>query len=267
MKHCFLHPYRVIVVVCIGAVLLLPAILDQPKYEKYLAATQWETDGAFVANGQPNPRDFPSSVLRSQDARFWRNYAPAKGVMPAQLRSAPFVLSSNRVIIPVLGFPNSEEAGIYLESETDHQRFWIRDGAAHFEWQPFTLSLPKSLTNKPVRLIAFSKSTQAYIGVGTPYFRTNRALPGLAFSKIFSAVFFSVAYLLLLFFPSFYWLTRFKTFAPVERVLATFVITSALSLPLFFLAFYFPLVGRFFAHLWLLLSSLLLLKTAITGSY
>jgi len=253
------------VAVCASVVLLLPAILDRPKYEKY--ATQWETDGAFVANGRPNPRDFPSRVLRSPDARFWRNYTPAKDKMPAHLRSAPFVLSSNRIIIPVVGFPNSEDAGIYLESETDHQRFWIRGGGTHLEWQPFTLSLPKSLTNTPVRLIAFSNSSQAYVGVGTPYFRTNRALPGLAFSKIFSAVFLSVAYLLLLFFAPFYWLTRFKTFAPTDRVLACFVLTSVLSLPLFFLAFYFPAVGRFFAHLWLLLSGLLLCKTAITRSY
>jgi hypothetical protein len=253
------------VAVCASVALLLPAILDRPKYEKY--ATQWETDGAFVANGRPNPRDFPSRVLRSPDARFWRNYTPAKDKMPAHLRSAPFVLSSNRIIIPVVGFPNSEDAGIYLESETDHQRFWIRGGGTHLEWQPFTLCLPKSLTNTPVRLIAFSKNTQAYIGVGTPYFRTNRALPGLAFSKTFSAVVFSVAYLLLLFFPSFYWLTRFKTFAPTERVLACFVLTSVLSMPLFFLAFYFPVAGRLFARVWLLLSGLLLCKTAITRSY
>ena len=267
MKHLFLHPYRATVALCIGVVLLLPAALDHPKYERYLTATQWETDGAFVANGQPNPRDFPSRVLRSPDARFWRNYTPAKGVVPAQLRSTPFILSSNRVIIPVVGFPNSEEAGIYLESEIDHQRFGIRDGAADLEWQPFTLSVPKSLTNTQFRLIAFSKSRQAYIGVGTPYFRTNRALPGLAFSKIFSALFVSVAYLFLLFFPSFYWLTQFKTFAPTERVLASFVLTSVLALPLFFLAFYFPAAGRLFAHLWLLLSGLLLCTTAITRSY
>lgn len=252
---------------CVGVVLLLPAVLDRPNYEKYLSATQWETDGAFVANGQPNPRDFPARVLRSPDARFWRNYTPAKGKVPARLRSAAFVLRNNRVIIPVVGFPNSEDAGIYLESETNHQRFWIRGGGAHLQWQPFTLSLPKSLTHTPVRLVAFSKSTQAYVGVGTPYFRTNRALPGLAFSKIFSAVFLSVAYLLLLFFPSFYWLNRFKTFAPTERVLVCFVLTSVLSLPLFFLAFYFPAAGQLFAHAWLLLSGLLLCKTAITRSY
>ncbi len=267
MKLPFLHRYRMIGAVGASIVLLLPAALDRPKYERYESATQWETDGGFVANGQPNPRDFPPSVVGSADARFWRNYTQQKGAVPAQLRSAPFVLRTNRVIIPVVGFPNSEDAGLYLESEIDHQRFWVRDGAAHLEWQPFTLSLPKSLTNKSVRLIAFSKSTQAYIGVGPPYFRTNRAFPGLAFSKIFSALSLSAAYLLLLFFAPFYWLTRFNTCAPIERVLAAFIITSALSFPLFFLAFYFPSVGRFFAHFWLVLSSLLLLKVVITGSY
>jgi hypothetical protein len=272
MKQYHLRRYSVIVAVCIGVVFLLPAALDRPAYQIYLSATEWETDGGFVATEKPNPRtatwkDLSLCIVRSPDARFWRNYTQQKGTVPAHLRSAPFILRSNRVIIPVVGFPNSEDAGIYLESEIDHRQFWIRNGATHLEWQPFALSLPESLTNKPVRLIAFSKSTQAYIGVGTPYFRTNRSLPGLAFSKIFSAISLSAAYLVLLFFAPFYCLTRFKTFAPMERVLATFVITPALSFPLFFLAFYFPSMGRFFAHLWLLLSGLLLLKAAITGSY
>jgi hypothetical protein len=70
MKHPFLHRYRVIVAVCVGVVLLLAAVLDRPNYEKYLSATRWETDGAFVANGQPNPRNFPARILRSPDARF-----------------------------------------------------------------------------------------------------------------------------------------------------------------------------------------------------
>jgi len=266
VKHSFLHKYSVIVAVCVGLTLLLPAAVDQPKYEKYLSATQWKTDGGFVANGQPNSRDFPSSVLGSPEARFWRNYTPEKGKVPAELRSDPFVLHNNRVIIPVVGFPNSEDAGIYLESETNHQKFWIRDGATGLDWQPFTLSLPKSFTNTPVRLIAFSKSTRGYVGVGTPYFRTNRAPPGLAFSKVLTAVFLSVAYLLLLFFPPFYWLDGLKTFAPIERVLTAFVLTSVLSLPLFFLAFYFPSIGRLLAHVWLLLSALLLCKTAIARS-
>ena len=165
MKHAFLHGYGLIVALCIGVVLLLPAVLDRPNYEKYLSAMQWETDGAFVANGEPSPRDFPSRVLRSPDARFWRNYTPTKGKVPAQLRSAPFVLRNNRVIIPVVGFPNSEDAGIYLESETNNQRFWIRNGGSrpqkrrsHPSWH----SLPAwvSLSLRPPFYLNFCSETR-----------------------------------------------------------------------------------------------------------
>src|SRR5438094_4780882 len=62
MQHPFLRRYRAIVAICVGVVLLLPAILDRPNYEKHVSATQWQTDGAFVANGQPDPRDFPARV-------------------------------------------------------------------------------------------------------------------------------------------------------------------------------------------------------------
>jgi len=266
MKYYLLHRYRVIVAVCVGVALLLPAVLDRPRYQTYLSARQWEPGGGFVANGRPDPRDFPSRVSRSPDARFWRNLTQ-KGSVPGHLRSVPFVLRTSHLIIPVLGFPNSQDAGIYIESETDHRQFWIRDGAAPNEWQPFTLSLPKSLTKTPVRLIAFSKSGQVDVGVGTPYFRTNNSLPAVAFSKIFTALFLSAAYLLLLFFPAFYWLNRPMIVTPTERVLSCFVLTSLLSFCLFFIALYFPSRGRFLAHLWLLLSGLLLCKTVVASSY
>jgi hypothetical protein len=42
--------------VCVSIVLLLPAVVDRPSYETYLSATQWETDGGFVASGKPNRR-------------------------------------------------------------------------------------------------------------------------------------------------------------------------------------------------------------------
>jgi hypothetical protein len=34
MKHPFLHGYRLTVALCVGVVLLLPAVLDRPNYEK-----------------------------------------------------------------------------------------------------------------------------------------------------------------------------------------------------------------------------------------
>ena len=69
MKHPFLHRSRVIVALSVGVLLLLPTVLYRPNYGKYLAVTQWETDGAFVANGQLNPRDFPHAFCDDDGAQ------------------------------------------------------------------------------------------------------------------------------------------------------------------------------------------------------
>src|ERR1043166_1340900 len=169
------------------------------------------------------------------------------------------------MIIPVFGFPNSENAGIYVESEIDPRRFAIRDGAAPAHWQPATLVLPESLLNTSVRIVAYSTNPQTYIGVGTPYYRSNSAIPGLFVSKLFAVAVLSLAYLLLLFFPVFYWLRHLQTFGPVERLLATLVLTSLLSVSLLFLAFYFPTAARFVVYVWLVLSAALLIRTGIAG--
>ena len=59
-------------------------------------------------------------------------YRESKGTRPTAI--CRLRLAHERVIIPAVGFPNSEgDAGIYLGSETDHQRFWIRGGGAHLE--------------------------------------------------------------------------------------------------------------------------------------
>lgn len=259
--------YVIILGVFFGLLLLLPVFLDRPSYQTYVATAHWEAGAAFIADGQPDRKDFPSSILDQSGVRFWRNYSPGKGLSPGRMSSSFFVLESCRLIVPVVGFPNSEDAGLYVESEIDRRQFAIRDGAAHTQWQPFTLFLPKSLINTPVRIVAYSRSTQAYIGVGTPYYRTNNALPGLLFSKLFAAVLLSLTYLLILFFPVFHWLPRLRSFAPVERMLASLVLTSLLSVPLFFLAFYFPPISRLVVYLWFLFSTALIIRMAIAGSY
>ena len=146
MKHPFLRGYRVLLAVCVSIVLLLPTVVDRPSYETYLSATQWETDGGFVASGKPNRRtanrrDFTHFPITRRPVLDKLYVAERSGGGATAIR--PFVLRTNRVIIPVVGFPNSEDTGIYLESETNHQRFWVRVGAARLEWQPFTVSLPK----------------------------------------------------------------------------------------------------------------------------
>ncbi len=80
---------------------------------------------AFVANGQPDPRDFPARVCGHRIHGSGEIIPRKEGARPTAI--CRLRLAHERVIIPAVGFPNSEgDAGIYLGSETDHQRFWIR---------------------------------------------------------------------------------------------------------------------------------------------
>jgi hypothetical protein len=258
--------YIVILGIILAIVLLLPVLLDRPRYQTFDETAGWDVHTAFVANGEPDRKEFfPSSILEQPGVRFWTNYSRERGIFTGQVSSSFFVLKNCLMIIPVFGFPNSEEAGIYVESESDHRQFAIRDGAAPTQWQPATLVLPKSLLNTSVRIVAYSRSPQVYIGVGTPYYRSNNVIPGLFFSKLFAVALLSLIYLVILFFPVFHWLPRLAAFAPVERMLATLVLTSLSSVPLFFLAFYFPTVARLVVYLWLLLSGALILRTLTAG--
>ena len=117
---------------------------------------------AFVANGQPDPRDFPARVCGHRIHGSGEIIPRKEGARPTAI--CRLRLAHERVIIPAVGFPNSEgDAGIYLGSETDHQRFWIRGGRSAPRMTTVYAFSSKSLTNKAVRLIAFSKSTHAYI--------------------------------------------------------------------------------------------------------
>ncbi len=256
--------YIVILGTFLGIVLLLPALLDRPSYQTFDETAGWDVHTPFVANGEPERKEFfPSSILQNPGVRFWTNYSSERGIFTGQVSSSFFVLKDCLMIIPVFGFPNSEEAGVYVESEIDHRRFAIRDGAAPAQWQPATIALPKSLIGTSVRIVAYSRSPQIYIGVGTPYYRSDNPIPGLLFSKLFAVALLSLTYLALLFFPVFYWLPRLEDFAPVERTLATLVVTSLLSVSLFFLAFYAPTAARLVVYLWLLLSGALITRMAI----
>ncbi len=88
--------------------------------------------------------------------------------VPGRLRSAAFVLHE-RVIIPAVGFPNSKgDAGIYLGSETDHQRFWIRgeERTSNDNRLRFLFQIPNEQGSPTDRL--FQEYARVYIGVGTP---------------------------------------------------------------------------------------------------
>lgn len=255
----------VIVAFCLGALVLLPALLDRPVYQLVLSPEQWVPDANFFGYGKASPRDLPPAVVRSPNLRLWNNYSVATGLAPGRLETLPFLLEKEELFIPVLGFPNSVYAGIYLESQIDKSRIWINAGAAHEQWQSAAVTVPTALLHTPVRLIVYSNRKDIAVGAGTPYYRVNQPLPWLSFSKLVGAVAFSLLYLFLLFLPAAYLLKRVTALAGPENCLAAFVLTALCSLALFYVASCSPTLGRALARVWLVAGGALLFLTLRAG--
>jgi hypothetical protein len=208
----------------------------------------------FVANGEPRAGDLPKQIVSSPESRFWRNYTPESPMPAGEIRSKPFAVPVANLIIPVVGFPSSRFTGIYLESESAGQRFFVGPGATHLEWQPFAVTLPKNLVGSSFRLVAYAQSSSAYMGVGTPYYQTNRSLPGVRFSTLFASILTAFAYVALLFVPPLILVRRWQDSHGVRRLLICLVLVGLVSLPLFYLAYFNPTLGRWAGRCWLLIS-------------
>lgn len=253
----FLKPYFVLVAVILCALALLPAILDRPIYKAAFSDDGWSIDN-FV-HWQATPTDLPPSLLST--SRLWRNFTPKAGVSSGRLESPPFVLEKGELFVPITGHPNSQYAGVYLESQIDQRRFWINSGAAHGEWQSVAVTVPEAFVHTPLRLVAYSNLTGVYLGVGTPYYRLNSAFPWLPFSRTFSSVLFANCYVLLLVSPAFYLLGQYTRLNAVRRLLAAFVLTCLAALALFYVCHISPSFAGAFSILWLVAGVALIIVT------
>lgn len=234
--------------------LLLPAILDRPVYQLCLKSSEWEPSMTFVDNGVATAADLPKQIISSPERRLWRNYTPESPMPVGEIRSQPFIVPVRNVIIPVVGFPESRHTGVYLESELSRHRFFVGPGATHLEWQPFTITIPENLVGSAFRIVAFAQHSNAYVGVGTPYYQTNKSLPGVRFSTLFGSTLTAFAYAALLFVPALALVRRWQDANGLRRFLFCLVLVGLVSLSLFYLAYFNPALGRWAGRCWLLLS-------------
>lgn len=251
------HPSLILIAGIGCALVVLSATLDRPSYKAALSNDDWSLD-SFVQY-ESTPADLPPSLLST--LRLWRNFSPDAGASQGRLESPSFVLEKADLFVPIVGYPNAQYTGVYLESQIDKSQFWINSGAAYDQWQSVAITVPKALVHTPVRLIAYSNVPGTLIGTGTPYYRINFALPWLPFSRMFSSVLFSSCYLLLLFFPAFYLLRRYTRLTTVASLLPAFVLTSLAAMALFYVCHLFPFFARALATLWLGASMVLLILT------
>lgn len=253
----------VIAALCLLAV--IPAALDHPRYRACFGPAGWEAPQGFFANATPPEGDLPADMLHSPMVKVWRNCSDQGEIVPGLIRSAPFILQKRQLTVPMIGHPNSPAAGVVIETETDHRRFRLNAGASPSQAQPFTATLPRELVHQPVRLIAYANVPGVYLGVGTPFYQTSHRLHAVEFSKVFAATAAGIIYLLLLFGPGFFAARRLAGSAP-DRLVQAMLLTCVVWLALYYVAFYWPAVGRAIAHMWLLVSLGLIAWSGISAA-
>lgn len=248
-----------------AAVALAPAMLDRPTHGLAFSAEQWIADENFFPNVTPRRRDLPPDVMASADFRYWRNFSDATGVSPGQLQTRPFVLKGSQIFVPTLGYPNSRYASIYIQDVTSGARVWVNHGASHEDCQAAEIELPRSFVGHPVRLVAYSTLKEVYIGMGTPFYRTNRAPPFLHASKLFGAVLFAVIYALLFIWPALDLACRLPGVRVGQRWLVAFLLASLWSVLLFYCCYFSPHIAQMLGCGWLLLGAALFAITLWRG--
>lgn len=245
------------VVTCLLMVAIIPAAIDRPTYEPAFGADGWEVAQNFFSNARPAEGDLPATILESADVQFWHNNSDQQKILAGEVRSRPFTLRRADLIIPLIGHPESAAAGVLIETVVEQRRFRVQSTSSPSQAQSLPVRLPPAWVGQSVRIIAFSKQPGVHIGIGTPYYRTNRAVPGTAFANVLGPTLAAMACLLLTFFPA-YLLAGKMGAAGVERLVLALLLSALGALVLFFVAFYWPAIGRWLALTWLILSAGLL---------
>ena len=254
---------KTLAVVMLSAAVLavLPAALDQPSYQACFGRDGWETPHNFFENAVPQPGDLQPDMLNSPDVRFWRNY-DGQRLLAGSIRSAPFELKKSHIIVPIIGSPDAPNAGVFIEPVEGRVRYRLNANSSPSQAQPFAAKLPQALIGRQVRLVAVAN--KMYLGVGPAFYRTNPALPALEFSKVFAPTLAAFVALALIFYPAYHFVGSFRDLA-ASRPLATLLLTSLFALALFYVAFYWPPLGRGIVRGWFAISGGLLLATAASS--
>jgi len=168
--------------VVIGAVIwLMPA----PELRPLISAGQWSNLGGFTETRE-RPNSLPASIVSAPDFATWRSWSPETNSTPGEIETESFQTDSPTIGIPLLGYPAAPGIDVRLENLTTGEAISVAYGNVHEWWQAYLVSLPPSWRGQPLRLVASSTTSAAYVGIGTPYASPRSAqwlfsLPSLVF--------------------------------------------------------------------------------------
>lgn len=151
----------------VGSGLLL-FLMPEPRRYPLVAADGWEATSGFTRTPSPTAQQVSSEILASKDAVYWRSWDPGTGSVPGRLVSKPFPLP-DFLSIPYVGYAGHPDIALYVECVATGKRIHIATANAHEQWVEVIMKIPGSWCASQGRLVAESRTTDKYVGVGTPF--------------------------------------------------------------------------------------------------
>jgi hypothetical protein len=172
------------------ATLALLVLLAWPEQapRALVPPTGWSVAGGFTPV-TPATSEVREAIRTSPDARFLQSWKPGVGSVTGTIASAPFT-PPPAFVVPYRGFAGEPGVALFVECLRDRNRVLVATGRTNTQWSEVLLTPADTGCEGPVRLMAESTSTSAYIAVGTPF-----AVDRLALVK--QSVFVRLALLLL----------------------------------------------------------------------
>jgi hypothetical protein len=208
-----------LIVVAVAAISILCLVRFRAK--NLIPANQpWTVRGSFARNGEYFKTKFDLGISDRDKQRvdFWGSWLGSDASV-GELHSPVFVAPTMLECF-LAGYPGRSGLAVYLERQSDHQRFPLQIEGNSFPgeiWRPFHWRVPAGFRGQAVELVAIDSSTEygGWLGVSTPrrfsYLALlHQQLPGnlmlMARGLLLLAVFlfpgFAVARLMIIRWPS-----------------------------------------------------------------
>jgi hypothetical protein len=160
----------------------------EPAPRALVAPNGWSVSGGFTPV-TPATSELRTAIRTAPDARFLQSWKPGVGNVAGTVTTAPFT-PPPAFVVPYRGFAGEPGVALFLECLRDGARVLVASGRTNTQWSEVLLTADDTGCEGPVRLVAQSTSTTAYLAVGTPF-----AVDRLALAK--RSVFVRIAVLLL----------------------------------------------------------------------
>jgi len=158
------------------AMLLILLCWPEPAARALVPADGWRMQGGFTAV-MPETTELRAEIRNAPQARFFQSWRPDRGNVAGTLSTVPFAFDTP-IVVPYRGFADADGISVFLECAATRARVLVATGRTNTQWSEVLLRPHPDFCTGPVSLVARSRSTAAYVAIGTPF-----AVSGLSVLK------------------------------------------------------------------------------------